>query len=452
MTAEIIVLNREGIAMAADSAVTSSVGNIDKISSSANKLFSLSDHYPVGIMIYGNSSFMGIPWETIIKVFRSRSLPRAGFPTIDEYAKHFIAFLNYQNIQFSPHAEEDYIQDFVSYTLGTITDGIFEDLEKMSEEDREIDNNRLLRLTNGMIDGAYDYFLNLETEYIPKDHSKLVIKKYNAEIQNIIKEVFNGLPVSDKYRSKLKRLLVEALSKNIPDNISSGVVIAGFGEKEFTPMIKAFNIEGIVRIKQTNGEIEILKYMENQDGSTTSDTISAVMPYAQREMVCRFMDGVDPDYLIGQEEFMAYLCKDFATKIVSKLSKYNDVEKKTILQSLVRYGKSMTRQFSNQMNDFMKEVFADPTLEAVGRLTKNELASMAEALVYITSLKRKVSSESETVAEPIDVALITKGDGFVWIKRKLYFDPKLNPVYFMNRNKEIVYGQNENTETPNLPA
>jgi hypothetical protein len=68
MTSEIIVLNHEGIAMATDSAVTSSLGDIDKISSSANKLFSLSNKHPVGIMVYGNSLLMGIPWETIIKV------------------------------------------------------------------------------------------------------------------------------------------------------------------------------------------------------------------------------------------------------------------------------------------------------------------------------------------------------------------------------------------------
>ena len=37
--------------------------------------------------------------------------------------------------------------------------------------------------------------------------------------------------------------------------------------------------------------------------------------------------------------------------------------------------------------------------------------------------------DSETVGGPIDVAVISKGDGFIWIKRKHYFDPKLNPHF-----------------------
>jgi hypothetical protein len=52
---------------------------------------------------------------------------------------------------------------------------------------------------------------------------------------------------------------------------------------------------------------------------------------------------------------------------------------------------------------------------------------MAESLVNLTKFRRRVSTERETVGGPIDVAIITKGDGFVWVKRKHYFDPKLNP-------------------------
>jgi len=39
---------------------------------------------------------------------------------------------------------------------------------------------------------------------------------------------------------------------------------------------------------------------------------------------------------------------------------------------------------------------------------------------------------SETVGGPIDVAVISKGDGFIWIKRKHYFSPELNHHFFDN--------------------
>ena len=38
----------------------------------------------------------------------------------------------------------------------------------------------------------------------------------------------------------------------------------------------------------------------------------------------------------------------------------------------------------------------------------------------------------ESVGGPVDVAVISKGDGFIWIKRKHYFDPSLNSHFFTN--------------------
>jgi len=68
MTAEIAIMNKEAIALAADSAVTMRQEKGQKIFTSANKLFALSKYYPIGIMIYGSASFMSVPWETIIKI------------------------------------------------------------------------------------------------------------------------------------------------------------------------------------------------------------------------------------------------------------------------------------------------------------------------------------------------------------------------------------------------
>lgn len=66
-------------------------------------------------------------------------------------------------------------------------------------------------------------------------------------------------------------------------------------------------------------------------------------------------------------------------------------------------------------------------MSVVRVLPKDELSLMAETLVSLTSFKRRVSPGYESVGEPIDVAIITKGDGFVWVKRKHYFTHELNP-------------------------
>jgi len=60
---------------------------------------------------------------------------------------------------------------------------------------------------------------------------------------------------------------------------------------------------------------------------------------------------------------------------------------------------------------------------------------MAESLVSLTKFKRRISREQETVGGPVDVAVITKGDGFIWMKRKHYFAPEINPRYIARITK-----------------
>src|SRR5688500_18027439 len=63
-----------------------------------------------------------------------------------------------------------------------------------------------------------------------------------------------------------------------------------------------------------------------------------------------------------------------------------------------------------------------PLIDMLAHIGKEDMAELAEALVSITSLKRKFTASEESVGGPVDVAVITKGDGFIWMKRKHYFD------------------------------
>src|SRR5262245_38355492 len=108
MTAEVAVMNRIGVALAADSAVT--IGReANKIYTSADKLFQLSDEAPIGIMVYGNANFVGVPWETIIKAYRSR-LGSTRFDKVEEYGQHLISYLTNNADLFPRRLEERQLQ------------------------------------------------------------------------------------------------------------------------------------------------------------------------------------------------------------------------------------------------------------------------------------------------------------------------------------------------------
>ena len=95
------------------------------------------------------------------------------------------------------------------------------------------------------------------------------------------------------------------------------------------------------------------------------------------------------------------------------------------------------------MAAFRQQVFVDPVVNTVENLPKRELAAMAESLVNITSFRQRVTPDTETVGGPIDVAVISRGDGFVWIKRKHYFRPELNHQFFANYYREDIHGREQ---------
>ena len=151
-----------------------------------------------------------------------------------------------------------------------------------------------------------------------------------------------------------------------------------------------------------------------------------MIPFAQQEMVHSFMEGIDSSLLDFMHTSTGDLFAGFTEEIVKLVEKADPSLGKaleTALKPLVP--KYVNTLFSGWKDERRK--YYDPVLSIAASLPKDELAAMAESLVNLTKFRRRVTTARETVGGPIDVALITKGDGFVWVKRKHYFEANLNP-------------------------
>ena len=178
------------------------------------------------------------------------------------------------------------------------------------------------------------------------------------------------------------------------------------------------------------------KIVRQRFSQVSRDNPSIIMPFAQHEMVERFMDGIDPDYsLFLMTRFGALL----AGSCLQVLEKYGSEKNKTnkIQQRIVAAAQRGMADHIARTREFQERYYSSPIMRMVSFLPKDELPNLAESLVELTSLKRHVSTDAETVGGPIDVALITKAEGFVWIKRKHYFKPELNPSFFANYRREL---------------
>ncbi|MDD1668310.1 MAG: hypothetical protein LUO97_00770, partial [Methanomicrobiales archaeon] len=157
-----------------------------------------------------------------------------------------------------------------------------------------------------------------------------------------------------------------------------------------------------------------------------------IIPFAQREMVDIFMSGLDPRFMGGFLAGLAKTFEEYPQLIIDSIEKLTDEEKGGLKAKFGETSKEIVLQIQNQLASY-QAFNSTPIVNVVAALPRSDLAAMAESLVNLTSLKRRVSLQAETVGGPVDVAVISRSDGFIWIKRKEYFRPELNPGYTAGR-------------------
>jgi len=344
-----------------------------------------------------------------------------------------VEFLDNGNPLF-PNSEQDYYVYGAIYAYFDliIKKQIKKSVDSILTQRRKITKKRTKQIVSEIIKIHYDRWI--KTDNIPsitKKYNDDIIDKYREFIEKTIETVFEQLPISIRPKSRLKKIAGSLFSK-YPEGIKkgeiSGVVIAGFGEKDIFPSLVSLQMEGIANNK--------LKYQKHLSSKIDFKNDASIIPFAQREMVDVFMEGIDPYYRNIAENYLSKIFQDYAGIIVNNLEKYTAKEKKDLNKKLVSIGEKILNDLNDALKRYRAMKHISPVVKVVSVLPKDELAAMAESLVNLTSFKRKVTPESETVGGPIDVAVISKGDGFIWIKRKHYFKKEPNPQFFANYYKE----------------
>ncbi|MFW5879721.1 MAG: hypothetical protein ACOCUV_02745 [bacterium] len=200
----------------------------------------------------------------------------------------------------------------------------------------------------------------------------------------------------------------------------SGLIFVGFGEKEIFPKLVPVNISILVEGK--------IRYNidENRKGIIDHANDACITLFAQTDVIDTILQGISPELNnISTSVFNSFIIK-FLEEVKSKGGVTEQLKDLLDTLDISHFVKKYQEAFGN----IIQQKYVYPLLNAVSQLSKEDLAEMAESLVYLTYLKRRFTMAEESVGGPVDIAVITKGDGFIWIKRKHYFDPQLNYSFF----------------------
>lgn len=422
MSAGICVMNKMSIALAADSAIT--IGNHSAIHNSANKVFELSKKAPVGAIIYANAQLMGIPFEILIKEF-SKRLGTKELPELRDYFECFISYLE-ENTELYGFGlnEKNYVFSEYKTIVKYLCDEYKKQIEKKVQKvKRKLKGNELTEIKKETIESMYSIIKRFK-KIKDFNFSMYVKQTYLSELEKLLSDSCEWIPKNRL--KKISRDICDIYDLDFFFGSYVGMAIAGYGSNNIFPKMVHVYLGGVINKKV---RFKIVAEEEIDDKRSTSIT-----PLAQTDVMQTFLFGINDSFI---QEIADAVTKQINIKMESTPdSDFATGKKETVVKSLKEAVPDIVKQIVERAN----KNYMAPIWQSVATLPVEELTSFAESMINITSVRRQVAIDGNigTVGGPIDVASITKGEGFVWLKKKHYFDTKDNLQYIINRLNDII--------------
>lgn len=180
-----------------------------------------------------------------------------------------------------------------------------------------------------------------------------------------------------------------------------------------------------------NGHLKYYLDEKNIAQITEHGPGAIIIPFAQIDVTQTIIRGINPTFQDIIYNVIDKSITSFSGTITNILD--SDPSTAAISKAVKNLNlKPVIDEITTQINMEMRRTYTEPLLNTVVLLDKEDMANMAESFISLTSLVRRMQPGEETVGGPVDVAVISKGDGFVWINRKHYFKPELNAPFFDN--------------------
>lgn len=395
MSTGVCIINRNGVALAADSAGTYSGKKM--FYNSLEKVFSLSEKYIHGAIAYGNLSINSVSVEQVLKEFQLYIDERKCIDDFFDIVSIFQAFINEKNRYFRfDQAEEVYCYTVLEELVnkwGTKIKNIITATDAEAQIDMvfsELDTY----MKSCQIINDFDIDQYIKTTYRVK---------FDQLIDSIVPELKAYPGKIDSFWDMLSdyfRILYKLDTQN-----KTGLFFAGYGKNDAFPKFIHISLYRIIGGK--------LKFIE-EDRFGESYVRSQIVPLAQSDVILTFCRGIS-------SVFLSFIPTKMQETIDSKInalpaSEFTDQQKQSLRVSF----ENSATEVIDAVKGKMQSENVDPIIESVSLIPLAEMAFLAESLVNITTLKRtySIDGNQQTVGGPTDVAVLSKGDGFVWIRKK----------------------------------
>ena len=405
MSVGVCIINRNGIALAADSAGTYT-GN-KMFYNSMNKVFSISRKYVYGVITYGATVIHNVSIDQVLKEFRTFLDSKSEVNDFFEILPSFVEFIEQKNNYYKfDTAETNHCYELIKVLISDWGKKI---KNVITTDDVAAQIDDILNDLSAVMQGA----IKIENY----DVSSYIGTTYKSDFDSLINMIVPELNNYPAQKERFWNYICEYFNLSLTNETSNamGLFFCGYGKNDAFPKFTHIELYNVV-----GGKVKY-KLIENYEESNNQ---AQIVPLAQKDVILTFCKGIS-------NTFINYIPQKVESIINAKIDAipdiFTDSQKGELKEALL----SVKNELATAIDTTIQNSNVMPNLNSVQLIPLAEMAFFAENLVNMTTLKRTfaIDGNQQTVGGHTDVAVLSNGDGFVWIKRKLYFDGQLNHNY-----------------------
>ena len=416
MTSVVGILNKQGVAIAADSAVTR--GRIkdgsrqQKVTKNGNKMIRLSEAVPVAVMITGNADYLQIPWEVIVRRYRQRR-GTVAHSTVEDASHDFFDYIQSDPVFWG----DDCGMEYVRFLAKNIHDKIVNSNWDAAERNPDGSLCRPATFVKTFCRSASSLRKKLERGGICPHFKDYSIDQFRSAIDgDIFLRISDNYPdeVLTKIRESLEETVWTVLRTRAKGGHYATLVFSGYGkDQEFPSLVSAVVCEGFDR--------RVSYHVRPEDIVCISDDKPvAICPFAQDDVIRSVLRGIHTDWSGDAGDVFRRIVNPNFGDVFGSFYDEDDpgVEFRRMLAEVEtddlhhQFYKEGMRLLDKNQHEWEK-LLKDSDLES--------LASLADCLIDLTGFQRILTFSPEGVGGPVDVAVISKNNGFTWLRRKNWY-------------------------------
>ncbi len=393
--------------MAADSAVTLIGDGTVVVRNERRKLFNLMAGQPVGLMFFGMAEIMGHPWDQLIEHYQKTVKP-APLPHVRDYAAGFVTMLDHLEEFFPQNRQTDEYKRLLASVFRYVLQ--LAQFLRQSAKAGNLGDGAILEQAIAEVWRDYQFLGDgtprADLACFPEGFGQKVRQAHGGVIGELINYGFGSYGLGQQALSQLQDIAIFCVVKDVFLEEVTGLVFAGFGTEDRYPVVTTWYISAVV--------LGIVKRAEASHDGIDSEIKSNIHLFADSQVTTAFIRGIDfnleRQVFGGVGVLMQMLVNQVVDAIPAEAAARESVRSR-FQGEVVPYYLDV---FQNMIAEYQQRTFVAPVLRVLEVATRGELGETARELVSLNVFKKRITAQRETVGGAIDVAVISRDDGFQW--------------------------------------